>query len=377
MNKYKYYLIVVVWGEAYTDLLINLCIPSLLSKGNLSSLTNNDNKFLIYTTRQDEAVIRQSSVFSRLSDFINVDIQTIDADSLDVNRYESMSVYHGKAVSATLENNATAIFLAPDFVFSTNYLSKITRIHESGKKIIFTPALRLNKQSFLPEIFNYKEDSDKNISIDSPKLCELALDNLHDNVKQHYWKGGGEKGLHPAALIWRVDDNAILGHFFHLHPILIEPPQIEIQFTQTIDSDLPLACYTNFEKYHVINSTEDAAVFEVSDTEHYKHGIYTKGSYWSAAAWASVNADKCHRFIFNQPIFIHFGKLDPNKSREALDEAKYTVLKINKLLGERLKHWLLVLYNQFNSRFNALIWYGVIPGVGYAKLQYKKYLEQK
>src|SRR5271156_2449586 len=65
-----FYFIVVVWGECFTDYLLNFCIASLLSPNNIPALLNSGNKFLIATTDEDWARMQSRPIFQLLKQYI-------------------------------------------------------------------------------------------------------------------------------------------------------------------------------------------------------------------------------------------------------------------------------------------------------------------
>src|ERR1700759_2060783 len=106
-----------VWGAGHIGLFLNVCLPSLLSPGNLPGLTANpENRYLIYTRAEDEAELRSASTVRLLSEIVSVEIIIIREEMPEPHR--TMSNCHIDSVRRADEAGAAAVFLPPDCVWS-------------------------------------------------------------------------------------------------------------------------------------------------------------------------------------------------------------------------------------------------------------------
>ena len=67
-----FYFIVVLWGERFRRYFLDLCLPTLLSPGNLPTLaTAQRSKFLIFTYSDDIAAIKLAPIFALLEKYVD------------------------------------------------------------------------------------------------------------------------------------------------------------------------------------------------------------------------------------------------------------------------------------------------------------------
>src|SRR6478672_11103935 len=67
-----FYFIIVLWGKRFRDYFLDLCLPALLSPGNLPALaTAPRSKFLIWTRPDDWAAMRDSPIFRLLEQYVD------------------------------------------------------------------------------------------------------------------------------------------------------------------------------------------------------------------------------------------------------------------------------------------------------------------
>src|SRR5881227_3035589 len=71
MLERPFYFIIVLWGERFRNYFLDLCLPTLLSPGNLPALrTRARSKFLICTRPEDWAVLQNTPVFQLLQQYV-------------------------------------------------------------------------------------------------------------------------------------------------------------------------------------------------------------------------------------------------------------------------------------------------------------------
>src|SRR5438067_8102775 len=71
MLERPFYFIIVLWGERFRNYFVDLCLPTLLSPGNLPALkTRERSKFLICTRPEDWAALQVTPVFRLLEEYV-------------------------------------------------------------------------------------------------------------------------------------------------------------------------------------------------------------------------------------------------------------------------------------------------------------------
>src|SRR3954447_13474710 len=67
-----FYFIIVLWGERFRNYFVDLCVPTLLSPGNLPTLnTRQRSKFFVCTRPQDWAALQVTPAFRALEEYVD------------------------------------------------------------------------------------------------------------------------------------------------------------------------------------------------------------------------------------------------------------------------------------------------------------------
>lgn len=356
-----FYLVIVVWGKDFTDLLINVCLPSLLASGNIPALSQRSgSRLLIFTTPEDSETISQSASYKRLASVIPVELRFID--KLDARPHDLMSRCHREAMQLADRSDAAAVFLAPDFIFANNVLEALGRIFQEGKRVVFTPAHRLNSDSFVPAAIEQFRSEDKSlIDVPSRPLCALGLKHLHRSTREFFWRADTGASLNPVGLVWEVAGEGLLAHFFHLHPLLVYSRNKFASFEGTIDNELALAACPDPNDYHVVEDSDEFLIFELSKPSHLIIGLYRKESVIDVCAWALGGANATHRWLARHPLRLHRCDVDSRKWGPVEQEARRVVEKALVEPGVFLRVKLAI-FSVLMPHYNSYRWHHVIPG---------------
>ena len=142
-----FYFIVVVWGERYTDFLLNFCIASLLSPNNIPALANRGrNKFLIATTDEDWARMQPSPIFRLLKEYVEPIFIRIPPCPADVSQCVHMGIGHKLATHMAFEDRAYAAVLTPDMMVSDGTFAAAQRHAANGIEVVLVAALRFGEE---------------------------------------------------------------------------------------------------------------------------------------------------------------------------------------------------------------------------------------
>ncbi|MGH8614000.1 MAG: hypothetical protein ACREYF_18735, partial [Gammaproteobacteria bacterium] len=107
-----FYFIVVVWGERYTEFLLNFCIPALLSPNNIPALVNRGrNKFLIATTNEDWERMQPRPIFQLLKQYVEPVFICIPPRPAGLNDHLYMGIGHKLATQMAFEDHAYGVLL--------------------------------------------------------------------------------------------------------------------------------------------------------------------------------------------------------------------------------------------------------------------------
>jgi len=341
-----------VWGAGHIGLFLNVCLPSLLSPGNLPGLTANpENRYLIYTRAEDEAELRSASTVRLLSEIVSVEIIIIREEITEPHR--TMSNCHIDSVRRADEAGAAAVFLPPDCVWSDGSMIALERIARSGKSVVHMSGIRLDRDGFVPELANRYSDNKTVLTLAPRELVAMGLRHLHPISLTHFWKDY-DGGLMPANLVWTVPNQGLLLRCFHLHPLMVKSQVRFAKFSSTIDDDLPLHACPDASRDYVVTDSDELLAFEMSGLSRVVGTVCAKESVEGVAAWAEVGTNKRHRQLIQNAI-----RLKATDGRDAAwaaieAESNAVVRSITEINARVLTKLFLAHPSVFSSRLIAI-----------------------
>jgi hypothetical protein len=298
-----YHLLTPVWGESYTRLYLEIVIPAQLAAENLSAFSDNpSNRYVIFTRAADAERIRASAIYAQLNNIMRVSFRLIE-EEIRV-PHDVMSNCFRRGINDAEAADAAVIFLTPDLVFANGSFAALKRRCEQGADVVYVPGIRTLKDSVSAALKPYVHDG--KVTVSPCELMRIALDHLHPLADSSWWEEG-DGDLVPANIYWRVGNEGLIGHCFHLHPILVASQRKKPIFFGTVDDDfVPAACPNDAHDYVVTDSDEILAI-ELSDpVRHFRTG-FQKGSIDHVVTWAEQFADSRHRSIFSRQLRLHVG----------------------------------------------------------------------
>ncbi len=221
--------ITVVWGSQYTNLFLQIGLPSLLSQGNLGKIEKaNCYKFNIYTTSNDAEMIYSSPAYMKLSKLIETKIHLIDdvVNSLNsgkISKYSATTICQGKAIEEASKDNNAFIFLCPDAVYPDKLIENIIKRTFDGIRMIVCGAPRVNADKVIPLLKDFYIEKEATLSISGRELLRVSLKNIHSNSKILFWDSHNFLNEWPSYLYWDVKGKGILQRGIHLHPLMMNP----------------------------------------------------------------------------------------------------------------------------------------------------------
>ena len=381
-----------VWGEEYCRVFVEVTLPSLLSPGNIPAVRNlEDCVYRIFTTPQDATAIANSSAYARLRELVAVDV--VFLRRRDDNKYVTSSDCYRAAMRDAIFEHSAAVFLIPDMVFADGGIRSIVRLLEAGKRAVLVMGLRAFKESLVPEVQTGfgREDC---ICIGPRDLVRLGLRNLHSIVRSHVYDGD-TPGFNPSVICWKVGEEGMLVHSFHLHPVAAFPASGAGVFGGTIDDDLVQAAGLAPEQVHVVTDSDELVWFEISGRDQ-QIPIPTRRRIQEIVDWMDQSTSAYHREIVRIPIRVHSAGSASSAWLEAERRGREVVeLFLSEyarlISGNRavLRRWLLklerrasALLERWRARspgnpaptpLKALVAFGIVLGVRAAKSVYRGY----
>jgi len=336
----KFRFITVVWGSTYTDLLLNVAIPTQLSPGNLPSLPDNaESMYSIYTTSEDATIIKDSSVFQALSKLIPSEIVLIDDIDLSRNRYWIVSECEKRAMASAGDEDCGFVFPYPDCVWPDGAFKNMSRIASTGKRAVMCAGITAVTATCVPALLNeFRSENDLAISISPRELVALSMEHLDPVVSVQFWDSEIFSKT-PAQLWWNVPDEGVLSRWFCPSPLMVRPQKIVKSFSGALDGGnfLIRAC-RNFDDLYVSEDSDE--LFHVSLRTPNETFLPQRSSSIFVARWAAPVTNRYQRKFLNHKIRIHF--TDMSSQWEPIEMTSDRVVKsIQLILKFRAVFWLI------------------------------------
>lgn len=268
----RYVLPIVVWGDSYLDTLERITLPSFLAEGNLPYLREvGEPRIIFFTTAEGGRRLRQMEVFQEIARSVHPDIVTFPGDlANNPNPYQLMTAMHLAGLEIAKAGQAHFIFVAPDLVFSDNFMRTVEQRRRRGAEVVFVPGLILELESFHEEQARRFPAVRRVLSIAPRELLELGLRHVHPFVQRAYTYTPNGRRSTVAVFLWPLANGGYVVHGFHHTPFLISAPAVArfdgSMFTQ-IDGDfLPriLRSRAELDRCVMITDPAETTFFELS-----------------------------------------------------------------------------------------------------------------
>jgi hypothetical protein len=304
-----------------------------MAPGNIPSLPHPERHVLaIYTTPADRRLIEASPVFGPLSAAIKVEFHSVRARVGAIfNSYDVQSDCFRRAIRRADAADQAMVFLTPDLIMADGSLAGLARIAATPARAVLGVGIRLHKgrarERLLAEHGSPRGDT---ITIGPRALTKLALDTLHPIGRQHMLRGDTEEII-PSNLYWRVGDEGLVAHCFHLHPFLIYPRVKNAPFSNTIDGNYIEAACPDPADVYVVTDSDEFSAWELSDPEQRAPGV-KRADPMDTIDWVGRWTTPRHRALIRMPIRIHAGTVDRALWAQTEVEAKAAVASLLSLV---------------------------------------------
>jgi hypothetical protein len=334
-----FYFIVVVWGEAYTDMLLNLCVASLLSPNNIPALLNSGNKFLIATTAEDWARMQDRPMFRLMKQYAEPVFFEMPPCPKDVHPVIHMGIGHKATTQHAFEDKAYGVLLTPDMMLSDGTVAAMQRRAVEGYAVMLTAALRFGQEPLFahlkqlgvtliePQVHGEQETP---VVAKARQLVWAGVRSFHSETLRYEWD---KPCFHPSpsGVWWRVDDDGVIVHSLSWAPMVVDYASIGLHDSSmmdswTIDGDYIFKNFGLSEKIYVVQDSDEMMQIswaplndrpqslEPTSPKYLRPiiGEWIKGAtFYSALSNPSI--DPLKRKIFPLPVYWHAGEIDPEK----------------------------------------------------------------
>jgi hypothetical protein len=289
------HLIVPVWGSHYVSVFFNTIFPLYFAPGNLPSICNERTVILkIYTSTADLPIIAKSSAYRRACELIEVELIYVD-DMLAAPhdpRYGSlhhdvMTRCHKEGLRVAGQQGTAAVVLTADTIFADGALRQLGCLLDEGKRAILVAGPRVVEEEFLTEFTGLPLGPGSEEKAAPRAFTDFCLRHLHPVSRSCFWNESHFFNTHPSHFYWKVEDEGFIAHCSHMHPLMIRPPEKEVQSRNTIDDDYLAHAGFTVDEIHVVTDNLQLPLFSLAprnlvlgnDRPHIASVAY--GAYWS------------------------------------------------------------------------------------------------
>ena len=261
-----FHVITHVWGRAYLDLFLNVCIPNQLASGNVPALPPGS-RYRILTRSLHLSELDAHPMVNALRERIPVDLVVVEALERGADAtgsYDLMNACHRKAIDDALAADAAIIMLGADLILSNEALAAVVRRHREGFRMVAVTGLRLSKESFLRDL----QQSPAPLSaMCSRELVRLGLRHLHRYTRSMFVTAA-PFCRKPVAVYWPVGDEGLIARCLSLHPLMIDPMRAVTLIEGTNDGPYMAQACPDLARVHVVTDSDELQMFELSSEKH-------------------------------------------------------------------------------------------------------------
>jgi hypothetical protein len=268
----KTHVVITVWGEVFTDLLVRYLLPSLGNEGNLPALAAGGHPVMrLYTTPEDALRIRNCPAFPAIENILPVSF--VDLASVRVEempefaqwgpwRFKTMNACHLHAMREAWKEDATLSFLAADNILSDGAFARALEVFRTGKRAVLAASFPVWQEVFGPALEARHPAGPDGIRRLPPRhLVQQALDHPHPTLSPPIDAPGTFDSFKP--LRWSLGPEGCLDHGWAGNPILIHPRKVPDHFFLAVDVDYTSYALDGMDEVHFETDSDRIALLEM------------------------------------------------------------------------------------------------------------------
>lgn len=370
----------VVWGSAFVDAFLSVCLPSMLAPGNIPGLGGERrNKLLLHTRREDRTILENDPGMRALAKHLDIEYAELKFVT-GRNKYYVLSDAQSECVRISWGFDAI-VFLYSDFVWARGSLAKALERLAEGYDAVVAAVPPLIREDFMEvavareaALFR-NEDGHRVLDVAPRTLVGLGKPILHpmmrDNTVEY-----ARHTANPAYVLSSGPKGDYLIRCFHAHPVVLrvrhEAAEYWSHFSETLDEVFLPTAYGALERIHFVGDSDEVAIVSLTE-RHFQtpyHGETYRFDSQSIARWAEENAAPMHKMLFAERAYWHEHDIDPiawaptiaRSDRLARAVLERVLLPDSALRGdEPATHWLRLGRMKRRMKANAAAGLGLGP----------------
>ena len=313
-------ILVPCWGDRFIKIFCDYLIPSLLEKGNSSSLRHEKTLLMIFT--DNKGLLFANKNFMSLAK--HVDVKVFEAVPWGEGSYNQIISCYRLGLS-DLQRETTTFFLMPDQIYSSGSIKYCLEKIREGKKAVIVPNMRVKMNG----VQNYLASTKIGSKFAPRNLVRLARDSEHIMTEAQTINPSFHLDFfNVARVFWRVEsEEGTIGWsaaIFSGNVMCAVIPPTVAPLGQTYDGDLLPGIIQSKESIEFVTNSDDVMSIECSPeiySENFTIKIGTKNSLIKNTSKNLFNGwfSGFHLWQFNQTI--HFKINDEKKYAHHWEES--------------------------------------------------------
>jgi len=329
-----FYFIIVLWGDRFRNYFLDLCLPTLLSAGNLPSLTTRPrSKILICTRPDDWATMKAAPIFAVLERFVDPIYIEIPPCPPNVSGCVHMGIGHRRGCELAYEAKAYPFVLTPDSIFSDRTIARLQELAIQGVQLVLVPALRFAEEPLFDHLREIgivphnRSGVVEPITITNRQLVRVALASMHSETKTYEWDAPYLHSL-PSAVWWEVPgEDGIVVHCLSWAPLLFDFTAVPEHDTSvfdnwTFDGDYIYKNLGNIKRVHLVLDSDEIFIASWAPLSDRPHDLSPQPILKRPVIGKWTKKERFHRAFYS-------GIFDPLKQRIFFEGARWHSKPIN------------------------------------------------
>jgi len=307
-----------VWGYSYVRQFLECGLPTLLAPGNVPALAAAlPTEFIILTSSDDEAYIREHAAFRRLAAICEAKIRPIDHLITDGNYSTTITLAYTEAVRAAGDAmlDTCFFFLVSDYIVADASLANALKRMQRGASAVVVGNFQVAREDSLPWLQDKLASAGETLALPPRVLMQWALNHLHPATLANIVNVPFSHNSHSNRLFWRIDGSTILGRFYLMHMLCVRPEVTDFIIGASCDySFVPEMCPSG--DVEAVTDSDEYLVIEMQPVGH--EGAFLRPGPLATpelAASLSEWATKVHRENANHSLIFHAGDLPSDIGR--------------------------------------------------------------
>jgi hypothetical protein len=325
----KLLLVVCVWGDKYTDLFLDYCIPSLCAPNNLPV---GRCKLLVVTRESDRDKIANHPHWKLAGKYAEqgIEVLGIEAGDWTQHRYEIISVAHRRAYEIGFADNNAVGIVCPDNLYADGYIRQLLVHLDAGKRLVIQFGLRAAYESLAPQV----RAASGVINLSPRLMVKAGLHHIHPLSWACLYDNPYFTRL-PYLMHWNVEGQGFLTRSFVATPAMAVPTRETAGFSATVDFDLerhmgPISD----DEIVFVDDSDDLCTCELNFLENFwpPYGP-NKADPSIIARWAQDQFTPLNWKYLQRPIRWHWQDIDKPRWDRAQARSDAAVAAINAAAG--------------------------------------------